>query len=116
MILKVLNSALIVFVVYLALKHGWNMLTTKPEAVNTFAKWGLGKPYVMGYGLILWAAALFILFPKTFVWGNFIMATGILLFICLQLYNHQLKEALIEVPFLLLNLIIIYLQHPFKSL
>jgi hypothetical protein len=116
MILKVLNSALIVFVVYLALKHGWYMLTAKPEAVNIFAKWGLGKPYAVGYGLILCTAAIFILFPKTFVWGNYIMAAGILLFICFQVYHHQLQEALVEVPFLLLNLIILYLQHPLKSL
>ena len=60
-------------------------------------------------------AALLILFPKTFVWGNFLMATGILMIICFQLLNKDLKGAAVEIPFLLLNLVIIYLQHPFKN-
>jgi len=56
-----------------------------------------------------------IIFPKTFVWGNFLMAAGILLIICFHLFDRDLKGVAIELPFLLLNLIIIYLQHPLKN-
>ncbi|HLU51598.1 MAG TPA: hypothetical protein VKZ42_05490, partial [Flavobacteriaceae bacterium] len=67
-------------------------------------------------GAILLAASVMILFPKTFVWGNIIMAAGILLIICLQLFHKDFKGAALELPFLLLNLLIIYLQHPLKSI
>ena len=53
-----------------------------------------------------------IAFPKTFVWGNFLMAATILLIMCFHLLDKDLKGFAIELPFLLLNLLIIYLQHP----
>jgi hypothetical protein len=42
------------------------------------------------------------------------MAAGILLIICFHLLDHDLKGVAIELPFLLLNLLIIYLRHPLK--
>jgi hypothetical protein len=57
-------------------------------------------------------SAVLILFPRTFVTGNFLMAAAILLILCLQLSLKDLRGAAIELPFLLMNLIAIYLQHP----
>lgn len=53
-------------------------------------------------------------FPKTFVWGDFLMAAGILLIICFHLLDKDVKGVLIELPFLLLNMVITYLQYPLK--
>lgn len=115
MILKILNSVLILFAVFMGTKHGWNMLTAKPEMLEMFGKWNFSKNAVIVNGAITLLASVLILFPKTFVWGNFLMAAGILMIICLQLLNKDLKGVAIEIPFLLLNLVIIYLQHPLKS-
>lgn len=115
MILKIFNSALILFAVFMGTKHGWNMLTAKPEMLEMFGKWNFSRNAVVLNGVITLLASLLILFPKTFVWGNFLMATGILMIICLQLLYKDLKGAAIEIPFLLLNLVIIYLQHPLKK-
>jgi hypothetical protein len=112
MILKIINSALILIVVFMGFKQGWAMLSGKPEMLEMFSKWNFSKAAVMINGAITIIAALLILFPKTFVWGNFIMAAGILMIICLHLLDKDLKGAAIEIPFLLLNLAIIYLQHP----
>lgn len=114
MTLRILNSVLILFAVFMGIKHGWNMLTAKPEMLEMFGKWNFSKNAVIINGAITLLASLLILFPKTFVWGNFLMAAGILMIICLQLLNKDLKGAAIEIPFLLLNLVIIYLQHPFR--
>ena len=115
MILKILNSILIIFAVFMGTKHGWNMLTAKPEMLEMFGKWNLGKNAVIINGAVTLLASALILFPKTFVWGNFLMAVGILLIICLQLLNKDLKGVAIEIPFLLLNLVIIYLGYPLKT-
>lgn len=115
MFLKILNSILILFAVFMGIKHGWNMLMAKPEMLEMFGKWGLEKNVVIISGAVNLLASILILFPKTFVWGNFLMAVGILLIICMQLLHKDLKGAAIEIPFLLLNLVIIYLQHPLKS-
>lgn len=115
MVLKVINAILILFAVFMGFKQGYAMFSGKPEMLHMFSKWGLVRNGVMINGAITIIAALLILFPKTFVWGNFLMAAGILLIICFQLLDKNLKGAAIELPFLLLNLVILYLQHPLKN-
>jgi len=115
MIIKIINSILILFAVLMGIKQGYAMFSGKPEMMEMFGKWGIGKLGLMANGLITIFAAILILFPKTFVLGNFLMAAGILLIICLHLLDKDLKGAMIEFPFLLLNFLIIYLQHPLKN-
>lgn len=91
------------------------MLVAKPEMLEMFGKWGIGKQAVIVNGAVTLLASVLILIPKTFVWGNFLMAAGILMIICLQLFHKDLKGVAIEIPFLLLNLVIIYLQHPLRK-
>ncbi|QEC43923.1 DoxX family protein [Pseudobacter ginsenosidimutans] len=115
MILKIINAVLILIAVFMGFKQGYAMFSGKPEMLQMFSKWGFGRNGVMINGAITIIAALLILFPKTFVWGNFLMAAGILLIICFQLLDKDLKGAAIELPFLLLNLVILFLQHPLKK-
>lgn len=115
MILKIINSALILIAVSMGFKQGYAMLTGKPEMLEMFSIWNFSKAAVMVNGAVTIIATLLILFPKTFVWGNFLMAAGILMIICLHLLDKYLKGVAIEIPFLLLNLAIIYLQHPLSK-
>lgn len=114
MIIKILNSVLMLFAVFMGAKHGLAMLTAKPEMLEMFGKWNLSKNAVIINGAVTLLASALILFPKTFVWGNFLMAAGILMIICLHLLDKNLKGVAIELPFLILNFVIIYLQHPLK--
>lgn len=115
MILKIINSTLILVAIFMGLKQGWAMLSGKPEMIAMFSKWNISKTGLMVIGATTMLSALLIIFPKTFVWGNFLMAAGILLIISFHLLDRDLKGMAIELPFLLLNLIIIYLQHPLKD-
>ncbi len=115
MFVKILNAVLMLIAVFMGTKQGWNMLSTKPEMLEMFGKWNFSKNAIIINGAVTLLSSILILFPKTFVWGNFLMAAGILMIICLQLLNKDLKGAAIEIPFLLLNLVIIYLQHPLKN-
>lgn len=115
MILKVINSILILVAIAMGLKQGYAMISAKPEMMEMFEKWGFSKMGLMINGGITIIAALLIVFPKTFVWGNFLMAAGILMIICFHLLDKDLKGVAIEIPFLLINLVIIYLQHPLKD-
>ena len=115
MAVKTINSALILFALYMGLKQGWAMFSGKPEMLEMFGKWGFGDAALKTLGALTMLSALLILLPKTFVWGNFLMAAGILLIICFHLLDRDLKGAGIELPFLLLNLLIIYLQHPLSK-
>lgn len=112
MLVKIINSIFIIGAVFMGIKQGWAMFSVKPEMVEMFNKWNINKIGSMIIGSITIISALLIAFPKTFVYGNFLMASGILLMICLHLSNKDMKGVLIELPFFLLNLIIIYLKHP----
>lgn len=115
MILKIINSILMLVAVFMGLKQGYAMFAGKPGMIGMFGKWGFTRTELMINGVVTIFAALLILLPKTFVWGNFLMAAGILLIICFNLLDRDLKGVAIEMPFLLLNLVIIYLQHPLKN-
>ena len=115
MIIKILNSVLILVAVFMGFKQGFAMISGKSEMMELFGKWGFSKSGLMINGAITVLSAVLILFPKTFIWGNFLMAAGILLIICFHLLDKDLKGVMVELPFLLLNMIIIYLQHPFKT-
>ncbi|OOG17923.1 hypothetical protein BWD42_11520 [Sphingobacterium sp. CZ-UAM] len=115
MTLKIINAALMIIAIFMGLKQGWAMLSGKSEMIAMFGKWNIGKTGLMVIGATTMLSALLIIFPKTFIWGNFLMAAGILMIICLHLLDRDLKGMAIELPFLLLNLIIIYLQHPLKG-
>lgn len=115
MILKIINAVLILVAVFLGFKQGWAMFSGKPEMLEMFSKWNFSKQAVMINGAVTILAAILILFPKTFVWGNLLMAAGILMIMCLHLLDKDIKGTAIELPFLLLNLVIIYLQHPLKN-
>ncbi len=115
MLSKIISSILILIAVFMGFKQGWAMFSGKSDMLEMFSKWNIGKTGVMINGAITMLSALLIIFPRTFIWGNFLMAAGILLIICFQLLGKDLKGAAIELPFLLLNLIIIYLQHPLSK-
>lgn len=115
MIFKIVNGILMLVAVYMGIKQGYAMFSGKSEMIDLFGKWGFNKTGLMINGAITIIAALLILFPKTFLWGNFLMAAGILLIICFHLLDKNLKGMAIELPFLLLNLVIVYLQHPLKN-
>ncbi|ASW73134.1 hypothetical protein IQ37_13860 [Chryseobacterium piperi] len=114
MILKIVSIALILVAVYMGFKQGWAMISGKAEMLQMLGKLGMSASAVMILGVITLLSAVMILIPQTFVWGNFIMAGTILLIMCLELFHGDIKGALIEFPFIILNLIIIYLNYPFK--
>ena len=113
--LKIFNVILILFAVFMGFKQGGAMLMGKVEMLELFGKWNIGKTGVMLIGIVTVFSSAMMLFPKTFVWGNFLMAAGILLIMAFHLSDKNLKGFLIELPFFLLSLIIIYLQHPLNE-
>jgi hypothetical protein len=112
MIFKLFNSALILFAVYMGINQGVAMVTGRPEMLAIFANWQFGKAAVMIIGAVAILSSLLMLFPATFLWGNFFMASGILFILCLQLWSRNLKGAFIELPYLSMNLVILYFHHP----
>lgn len=115
--MKILSGALILITVFFCFKHGWPGLTgnLKPEEAKMMSDLGMGKYMVLSISLVNIAVCILILFPQTFFIANLCNAAVILLIMALALKTGNIKIALIEVPFVLLPLVLIYLGHPLKK-
>jgi hypothetical protein len=114
--MKIISGILIVFVAVMSFKKGLTgLLNTAPEGDITLISLGINKTLQTIINVITIVVALLILFPQTFLLGNIISATLFILLICFQLHSGNIKAALIEIPFLVVTLFMIYLGHPFKK-
>ena len=110
--LKIIAGALLLTTVALSAKQGWAMLTDQPPVLDLLRKLGLGRPGRVLLGSAVLLGAGLTLVPATFVGGSFLSAAGILFILALQLHQQNLAGAAIELPFLALALLVLYLQHP----
>ncbi|UOG73434.1 hypothetical protein MTX78_15015 [Hymenobacter tibetensis] len=103
--------------VSLSFKHGWDSLQVKdnPAPAKMMSELGISSALVPLLGGITIAIGLLTLFPKTFFLGNLLNALSIVAIMALALQAGNFKIALLEIPFLLLPLGLIYLRYPFQG-
>jgi hypothetical protein len=113
--MKILTIALVLISVFLSLKHGWAAIRpASADQAKMMADLGVSihlLPYIGGLSI---AIGLMLLFPQTYFFSNLINAFIILLVMALSLKAGNLKIALIEIPFLALPLLLVWLKYPFK--
>ncbi|QJD97341.1 hypothetical protein HH214_16440 [Mucilaginibacter robiniae] len=114
--MKILSGLLIAISLYFGIVHG-SRAFSKPSLAYAEMMSSLGIPDPVRFVFGIWAivAALLILFPDTFFWGDTLRAIQIALMMALVLKAGNYKFAMIEIPFLLLPLLLIYMGHPFRS-
>ncbi|MFV0467514.1 MAG: DoxX family protein [Dysgonomonas sp.] len=113
--MKIISIILVLVSVFLGLKHGWD--TFQPgngEQTKMMATLGISKAVMPYIGVVSILAALMLLFPQTFFYGNLLSALSIVSIMALALRAGDVKMALIEIPFLFIPLILIWLKYPFK--
>jgi hypothetical protein len=112
--MKIISAILLLISVGLSIRHGWAGVTNtmSPEAEQMIGSLGIGKPILYALSWLNLAIAVLLLFPQTFFWGNLLNAAVILLIMAYALRTGNLRTAAIEIPFLLLPLVLIWLKHP----
>jgi hypothetical protein len=115
MYMKIISGILILITAFLSFKHGWSGLTMKPDAANMLTELGIGRNVGLLISALSLAIGIMVLFPQTFFVGNLLNALIIVVIMALALNTGNIKTALIEIPFLLIPLILIWLGHPFKK-
>lgn len=116
MINLILTITLTVITAFMGVKQGLIMISPPHDVLQTYLEWGLGKSDMKVLGILTLASAILMVIPRTFFAGNLVMALVILVIISFQIQQKDIKSFAIEVPFFILNLILIYLQHPINSL
>ncbi|MDN3579693.1 hypothetical protein [Mucilaginibacter flavus] len=118
MSIKIISGVLILFTAYMGIKHGWQGLNAKPTdtgpAADLFKKINLSMAVIKVFSALTILSALMILFPQTFVTGNVLNAVLIFFLMIQFLRVGEMKPALIEIPFLLIPIALIFLKHPLK--
>ncbi|RFS15101.1 hypothetical protein [Emticicia sp. C21] len=114
-LLKIISGILILITAFLSFKHGWDGLSMKSETNEMVAALGISKPVILTISILSLAVGALVLFPQTFFIGNVLNAMLIVLIMALSLKTGNLKTALIEIPFLLMPLVMIYLGYPLKK-
>ncbi|WP_343657834.1 hypothetical protein [Chryseobacterium sp.] len=113
---KIISGAILLVTVYFGVSHG-SRVFQKPtqqylEMMNSL---GITNTLRVAIGVLSIGSALLILFPKTFFAGNVVRAMLLILIMALALKAGNYKFALIEIPFVMMPLLLIYLGHPLKN-
>lgn len=114
--MKIISAILLLISAGLSFKHGWDgFQPASVEQARMMADFGLGKTAMPYFGAFSILVGLLFLFPQTFFVGNLLNAVTIVLIMAFSLRAGNYKMALIEIPFLALPLLLIWLKHPLKS-
>ena len=112
--MKIISGILILVTAFLSLKHGWSGVTMNltPSETQMMSDLGLNKTGIIALGVLSLTIGIMVLLPWTFFVGNFINALTIVSIMAFSLRAGNVKTALIEIPFLLIPLVLIWLGHP----
>jgi len=114
--MKAISIILLLASAFLSIKHGWDAFQPPgPEQGKMMENLGITKATISYFGVFSIIVGLLLFFPQTFFISNVLNAVTIVLIMALSLRAGDAKTALIEIPFLALPLILIWLKYPFKS-
>lgn len=114
---NIISLVLLLVSVFLAFKHGWDTFNYKnnPESLRMMNELGISEAMIPVFGATTILIGMLLLFPKTFFLGNLLNAMAIVLIMALAMRAGSFKMVIIEIPFLLIPLVMIWLKYPFKD-
>ncbi len=113
--MKAISIILLLVSACLSIKHGWDAFQPlAPEQEKMMGNLGITPATMPYFGVFSIILGLLLLFPQTFFLSNVLNAVTIVLIMALSLRAGDTKTALIEIPFLALPMILIWLKYPFK--
>lgn len=117
MIKNIISLVLLIVSVSLSFKHGWDTFNYKnnPDSLKMMNTLGISEPAIPFLACFTILVGILLLIPKTFFLGNVLNAMSIVLIMALALRTGDLKMVLIEIPFLIMPLVMIWLKYPFKN-
>lgn len=115
MVKSIISLVLLSVSVFLAFKHGWDTFNYKknPEAMRMMGELGINETMVPIFGGVTLLVGILLLFPKTFFLGNVLNAISIVIIMALAMKAGNFKMVLMEIPFLIMPLVLMWLKYPF---
>ena len=116
MVKNIISALLLLISVTLSFKHAWDTVHYKsnPESVKVMESLGISETFIPYMASAAIAVGVLLLMPYTFFLGNMLNAFLIVMIMGLALRVGNYRIALIEIPFLAMPLVMIWLRYPFK--
>lgn len=116
MVKNIISATLLLISVTLSFKHAWDTIYYKsnPESVKMMENLGISETFIPYLAAVAIAVGVLLLIPKTFFLGNMLNAILVVMIMGLALRAGNYRIALIEIPFLVMPLVMIWLKYPFK--
>jgi hypothetical protein len=111
---RALSAILVLLALVLGFRHGVRLLRYTPAQVQEALHIRLNQPTILIVGFLTCLGAILLIFSPTFFAANIISATVILYLAAVQSRARNFRGALVELPFLFLSLLMLYLGYPFK--
>lgn len=115
MVKSLISLVLLLISAYLAFSHGWGSINLKkhPEALKMMDELGISETMMPIFGGATLLIGILLLIPRTFFLGNMLSAISIVTIMALAMRVGNFKLVLIEIPFLIMPLVLIWLKFPF---
>jgi hypothetical protein len=114
--MKIASIVLLLLSAVLSFKHGIDAFRpANAEQTKMMTDLGIGPSAASYIGLLSLVIGIALLLPQLFFIANLLNAVVILIIMALSLKTGNVRIALIEVPFLAIPLLLIWLKYPFKS-
>jgi hypothetical protein len=112
--MKIAGIILLLASAFLNFKHGWDAFyILNPAMERMLENLGINKAIMPYFGVYSITIGLMLFSPKTFFMGNVLHAVTMVLVMAMALKAGNPKIALIEIPFLAMPLVLIWLKYPF---
>lgn len=117
MIKSIISLVLLLLSVGLSINHGWGSFNYKknPESLKMMSELGFAEWSMPVFGVSAILVGIMLLIPKTFFIGNLLNALSVVLIMAFALRIGNFRIALIEIPFLAIPLILVWLKYPFNK-
>ncbi|RXK86096.1 hypothetical protein [Filimonas effusa] len=115
MLKNIMSLVLLLLAAGLSFKHGWDTLNYKqhPGSLKMMNELGISASMIPFLGGLTFLVGVLLLIPKTFFLGNLLNAISIVIIMALAVRSGNYKMVLIEIPFLVLPFVMIWLKYPF---
>ncbi|MCF6404469.1 hypothetical protein L3C95_16350 [Chitinophaga filiformis] len=113
---NIISAVLLLISVTLSFKHAWDTIHYKnnPESVKMMESLGISETFTPYLAAVAIVVGVLLLIPRTFFVGNMLNAILIVMIMGLALRAGNYRMVLIEIPFLAMPLVMIWLKYPFK--
>ena len=113
--MKIIAILLLLISAGLSFKHGWDAFKLpSPEQAQMMSDLGVTQAFMPYFGVFSILLGIMLFIPQTFVLSNILNAVVIVLIMGLSLNAGNYKTALIEIPFLVMPMLMIWLKYPLK--